>query len=90
MEIIGVMSKPNTVEVSKAPQVAEGASFLGSVAEAVREGKIVVPGGTEMEKLDFLRTKFGAEKNLKIENSEEDLVYGFLARIKRILEENKR
>jgi len=59
---------------------------LGLVAEAVKEGKIAMPGGCEMNKLDFNKAKFSIDGGVKIEETEEEQVKSFLTRIKKILE----
>jgi hypothetical protein len=93
MEIAALIGKPVAEKVGgvkTGTQYIGGPSFLGAVSEAAREGKIAMPGGVEMEQLDLLRVKFGTDKGLEVNESDEEKVYGFLARIRRILEENKR
>jgi len=92
MEIAAVLSKPNAgkqAENRQALQNTADQSFLGSVSEAVRAGKIVMPGSVEMGKLDLLRTKFGMDGQLGFEECEEELVQRFLTRIRRVLEKRK-
>jgi len=93
MEIAALISKPSAEKVGGAKnssQYTGGPSFLGAVSEAAKEGKIAMPGGVEMEQLDLLRVKFGTDTRLEVNESDEEKVYGFLAKIRRILEENRK
>ena len=88
MEIFGLAAKQAvTVKADTASQAGrgDGIGFLGSITEAVKSGKIVMPGGAEMQQLDFQKAKFGIEKGLKVEETEEEQIRGFLTRIKKIL-----
>lgn len=92
MEIAALIGKPAAEKAGggkTGAQYAGGPSFLGAVSEAAKEGKIAMPGGVEMEQMDLLRVKFGMDTSLEVNESDEEKVYGFLARIRRILEENK-
>ena len=81
----------NDAPTQKAPaQNTAGISFLGSVSEAVRQGKITMPGGADMSRADLLKNKFEFDLGVSQEESEEELIKGFLARIKRILDEKKK
>jgi len=89
MEIQGISAKSAVAvkpETSSQPARTDGVSFLGSVAQAVKSGKIVMPGGTQMEQTDLNKTKFVTDTGFKAEESDEEKIKGFLARIKRILE----
>ena len=89
MEIQGISGKPAIAakpETNNQATRADGASFLGSITEAVKAGKIVMPGGTNMEQLDFKKTKVNGETGIKAEETEEEKIKGFLTRIKNILD----
>lgn len=92
MEVLAINSRPVAAkESSSAPRAAEGASFLGSVTEAVKAGKLAVAGSTEFARLDLLKNKFGVEMPVEYqEESDEERIFGFLAKIRRILEENSK
>ncbi len=92
MEIAAVLSKPNAGKQAESRQVLQNTvdqSFLGSVAEAVRAGKIVMPGNLETGKLDLLKTKFGMDRQLGFEECEEELVQRFLTKIRSVLKKSK-
>ncbi|MFA4967550.1 MAG: hypothetical protein WC624_04960 [Candidatus Margulisiibacteriota bacterium] len=93
MEISAISGKQTirtNADISTGSGQGDGAGFLTAVAAAVKDGKIVMPGGGQMTGLDFLKNKFAAEGINGAEETEEEKIYGFLARIKRILEESKR
>ena len=92
MEITALMNaRPVAKESATTSQVGNGASFLGSVSEAIKAGQIVVAGSTEFAKLDLLKNKFGIEMPVEYsEESDEEKVFGFLAKIRRILEDSKK
>jgi hypothetical protein len=79
-------------KVSDAPKTqstGEGVSFTMAVAEAVKEGKITLPSGVQTGQLDLLRTKFGYDKGFKYEETDEDVINEFLAKINNILKESR-
>jgi len=84
--LAGRQAVKSVTEVSSQIGRGEGVSFLGMVAEAVKEGKIVMPGGSEMSKLDFNKAKFSIDGGLSKDETEEEQVKSFLTRIKNILE----
>lgn len=90
MEIAALISKPVAAKESvNAPRVGEGISFLGSVVEAMKVGQIAVAGSTEFAKLDLLKQKFGIEMPVEYgEESDEERIFGFLTKIRRILEDS--
>ena len=73
----------------KATQGGAEVSFLDFAAQAVREGKIVMPGETEAGKAGFLKTKFGVDKNPDLEDIKEEEIQKFLTRIQNIMNSNK-
>lgn len=92
MEVLAINSRPVVAkESTSAPRMAEGASFLGSVTEAVKAGRLAVAGSCEFARLDLLKNKFGVEMPVEYqEESDEERIFGFLAKIRRILEENSK
>ncbi|KAF0134337.1 MAG: hypothetical protein FD145_717 [Candidatus Saganbacteria bacterium] len=90
MEILSLQAQKLTGSQEKGNAKSaknEGISFLGSVAEAVRTGKIVMPSEVEVARFNSIKNKIGSVGNSGGGREEEDLIDRFLARIKRILEE---
>lgn len=77
-------------ETAGQEKIGNGASFLESVTGAVKDGKLIVPGGVGVEKMDFLRNKFGIDKVMTQDEAEKDLLYGFLAKIQRVLDKKNK
>lgn len=93
MEICGLAGSQkinSTVENAKNKVGGAEISFIGTVAEAVKSGKIVIKEGIGMGKLDLMNGMDGIDGYANAEEDEQELVNGFLTRIKRILEKNKK
>lgn len=82
-----ISEKADTANQEK---VGNGVNFLESVSGAVKDGKLIVPGGVGVEKMDFLKNKFGIDKVMTQDEAEQEILYGFLAKIQRVLDKKNK
>ena len=89
IQALSTVVAPKSQESSKAPQVFEGVSFAGAIVEAVKEGKISMPGGVQSGKLDFNKEKFVFDQGFSYMEEEEQKVKEFLDKISKILKDKR-
>jgi len=88
MEIRGFYTSQLANDYAESVKTSQGAaeiSFLDFAAQAVREGKIVMPGGIESEQLGFSKAKFGFDKNIDLADVQEEEIQNFLRKIQSIV-----